>query len=170
MVSFRFLCGRSEEHLLHLLSHLVPSERISRDQAHLGGCDRRLAQSGLQMVRKWTNKEFTVKLNHELNFNVVPFIYLRILFGERPYWWVHETSYYINSSTPHIEQYPMTCETGPGASFSSRSTTLVHLKPVLSYIKRALCSLSCFLMQEARLVTLWALLVFTTHWSPQSSP
>ncbi|XP_016403197.1 glucose-6-phosphatase-like [Sinocyclocheilus rhinocerous] len=38
-----------------------------------------------------------------------------ILFGERPYWWVHETSYYINSSTPHIEQYPMTCETGPGS-------------------------------------------------------
>ncbi|XP_030629569.1 glucose-6-phosphatase catalytic subunit 1 isoform X2 [Chanos chanos] len=39
-----------------------------------------------------------------------------ILFGERPYWWVHETSYYANSSVPHIEQYPMTCETGPGES------------------------------------------------------
>ncbi|XP_067286528.1 glucose-6-phosphatase catalytic subunit 1 [Pseudorasbora parva] len=38
-----------------------------------------------------------------------------ILFGERPYWWVHETPYYINSSAPHIEQYPMTCETGPGS-------------------------------------------------------
>ncbi|KAG1954645.1 glucose-6-phosphatase [Pimephales promelas] len=38
-----------------------------------------------------------------------------ILFGERPYWWIHETSYYINSSAPHIEQYPMTCETGPGS-------------------------------------------------------
>ncbi|XP_055032287.2 glucose-6-phosphatase catalytic subunit 1 [Misgurnus anguillicaudatus] len=38
-----------------------------------------------------------------------------ILFGERPYWWVHETSYYMNSSAPHIEQYPMTCETGPGS-------------------------------------------------------
>ncbi|XP_051969083.1 glucose-6-phosphatase catalytic subunit 1-like [Xyrauchen texanus] len=38
-----------------------------------------------------------------------------ILFGERPYWWVHETSYYTNSSAPHIEQYPMTCETGPGS-------------------------------------------------------
>uniref|UniRef100_A0A3P8R6D9 Glucose-6-phosphatase catalytic subunit 1 n=1 Tax=Astatotilapia calliptera TaxID=8154 RepID=A0A3P8R6D9_ASTCA len=38
-----------------------------------------------------------------------------ILFGERPYWWVHETAYYANSVPPHIEQYPMTCETGPGS-------------------------------------------------------
>ncbi|KAF7666175.1 hypothetical protein LDENG_00117660 [Lucifuga dentata] len=38
-----------------------------------------------------------------------------ILFGERPYWWVHETPYYANTVRPHIEQYPMTCETGPGS-------------------------------------------------------
>ncbi|XP_061087033.1 glucose-6-phosphatase catalytic subunit 1-like isoform X2 [Conger conger] len=38
-----------------------------------------------------------------------------VLFGERPYWWVHETPYYNNSSIPHIEQFPMTCETGPGS-------------------------------------------------------
>ncbi|XP_024243308.1 glucose-6-phosphatase catalytic subunit 1 [Oncorhynchus tshawytscha] len=38
-----------------------------------------------------------------------------ILFGERPYWWVHETPYYSNTTAPHIEQYPMTCETGPGS-------------------------------------------------------
>ncbi|XP_066554748.1 glucose-6-phosphatase catalytic subunit 1-like [Amia ocellicauda] len=38
-----------------------------------------------------------------------------ILFGERPYWWVHETSFYSNSSVPHIEQFPVTCETGPGS-------------------------------------------------------
>ncbi|XP_012672846.1 glucose-6-phosphatase catalytic subunit 1 [Clupea harengus] len=38
-----------------------------------------------------------------------------ILFGERPYWWVHETSYFSADTKPHIEQYPMTCETGPGS-------------------------------------------------------
>ncbi|KAG7263180.1 hypothetical protein CRUP_035758 [Coryphaenoides rupestris] len=38
-----------------------------------------------------------------------------ILFGERPYWWVHEAAYYQNRVAPHIEQYPMTCETGPGS-------------------------------------------------------
>lgn len=41
-------------------------------------------------------------------------VLFRILFGERPYWWVHETAYYANAVPPHIEQYPMTCETGPG--------------------------------------------------------
>lgn len=40
--------------------------------------------------------------------------FFRILFGERPYWWVHETGYYANTVRPHIQQYPMTCETGPG--------------------------------------------------------
>ncbi|CAL8304974.1 unnamed protein product [Lota lota] len=38
-----------------------------------------------------------------------------ILFGERPYWWVHEAAYYHNKVAPHIQQYPMTCETGPGS-------------------------------------------------------
>uniref|UniRef100_A0A8P4KDV9 Glucose-6-phosphatase catalytic subunit 1 n=1 Tax=Dicentrarchus labrax TaxID=13489 RepID=A0A8P4KDV9_DICLA len=38
-----------------------------------------------------------------------------LLFGERPYWWVQETGYYGNSSHPMIEQFPMTCETGPGS-------------------------------------------------------
>lgn len=44
-----------------------------------------------------------------------PFSFLfRILFGERPYWWVHETNYYSNASAPAIQQFPLTCETGPG--------------------------------------------------------
>ncbi|XP_053870059.1 glucose-6-phosphatase catalytic subunit 1-like isoform X1 [Malaclemys terrapin pileata] len=38
-----------------------------------------------------------------------------ILFGQRPYWWVHETGYYGNASTPVIQQFPLTCETGPGS-------------------------------------------------------
>ncbi|KFR03283.1 Glucose-6-phosphatase, partial [Opisthocomus hoazin] len=38
-----------------------------------------------------------------------------ILFGERPYWWVHETDYYSNTSAPEIQQFPLTCETGPGS-------------------------------------------------------
>ncbi|XP_069093842.1 glucose-6-phosphatase catalytic subunit 1-like [Pleurodeles waltl] len=38
-----------------------------------------------------------------------------ILSGQRPYWWVHDTDYYNNTSAPVIEQYPVTCETGPGS-------------------------------------------------------
>lgn len=43
-----------------------------------------------------------------------PLFLFRILFGERPYWWVHETNYYSNASAPEIQQFPLTCETGPG--------------------------------------------------------
>ncbi|XP_028662188.1 glucose-6-phosphatase 2-like [Erpetoichthys calabaricus] len=42
-------------------------------------------------------------------------IFKWILFGHRPYWWVQETQFYQNSSHPHLEQFPITCETGPGS-------------------------------------------------------
>lgn len=45
----------------------------------------------------------------------------RILFGERPYWWVQETDYYSNTPAPEIQQFPLTCETGPGRVPSPRS-------------------------------------------------
>ncbi|XP_022249743.1 glucose-6-phosphatase 2-like isoform X2 [Limulus polyphemus] len=40
-----------------------------------------------------------------------------ILHGERPYWWVRETEVYnkTGSNTPVLQQYFMTCETGPGS-------------------------------------------------------
>jgi len=41
-----------------------------------------------------------------------------LMHGERPYWWIHETSIYNKtgeSRLPAIQQYFMTCETGPGS-------------------------------------------------------
>ncbi|KAG8008771.1 Glucose-6-phosphatase [Nibea albiflora] len=38
-----------------------------------------------------------------------------VLFGERPYWWVHETRFYGEGSAPVLQQFPITCETGPGS-------------------------------------------------------
>lgn len=38
----------------------------------------------------------------------------RVLFGERPYWWVHETRFYGAGPAPTLQQFPITCETGPG--------------------------------------------------------
>ncbi|VDO98251.1 unnamed protein product [Soboliphyme baturini] len=40
---------------------------------------------------------------------------MRILFADRPYWWIHLTDHYESSKTPHLEQFPLTCETGPGS-------------------------------------------------------
>ncbi|XP_030629564.1 glucose-6-phosphatase a, catalytic subunit, tandem duplicate 1 isoform X2 [Chanos chanos] len=38
-----------------------------------------------------------------------------VLFGERPYWWVHETKFYGSGVVPSLKQFPITCETGPGS-------------------------------------------------------
>ncbi|KAM8888601.1 glucose-6-phosphatase a, catalytic subunit, tandem duplicate 1 [Synchiropus picturatus] len=38
-----------------------------------------------------------------------------VLFGERPYWWVHETRFYGAQRPPTVQQFPITCETGPGS-------------------------------------------------------
>ncbi|NXR34969.1 G6PC3 phosphatase, partial [Zosterops hypoxanthus] len=35
------------------------------------------------------------------------------LFGERPYWWVHESGLSRRQQLP-LRQFPVTCETGPG--------------------------------------------------------
>ncbi|XP_059560189.1 glucose-6-phosphatase 2 isoform X2 [Myotis daubentonii] len=42
-------------------------------------------------------------------------IFKWILFGHRPYWWIQETQIYPNRSSPCLEQFPTTCETGPGS-------------------------------------------------------
>ncbi|XP_061734952.1 glucose-6-phosphatase 2-like isoform X1 [Nerophis ophidion] len=42
-------------------------------------------------------------------------IFKWVLFGQRPYWWVHEALIYNNHSFPRLEQFPITCETGPGS-------------------------------------------------------
>lgn len=39
----------------------------------------------------------------------------RFLFGERPYWWVHESGLSSREQLP-LRQFPVTCETGPGES------------------------------------------------------
>ncbi|XP_058476387.1 glucose-6-phosphatase a, catalytic subunit, tandem duplicate 1 [Solea solea] len=38
-----------------------------------------------------------------------------VLSGERPYWWVHETQFYGGGAVPPLQQFPITCETGPGS-------------------------------------------------------
>ncbi|RUS86528.1 hypothetical protein EGW08_005720 [Elysia chlorotica] len=37
-----------------------------------------------------------------------------VLHGERPYWWVHQAGLYPADAVPHLRQFNITCETGPG--------------------------------------------------------
>ncbi|XP_076060955.1 glucose-6-phosphatase catalytic subunit 1-like [Oratosquilla oratoria] len=34
--------------------------------------------------------------------------------GDRPYWWIGETSLYTDETRPKLKQFPNTCESGPG--------------------------------------------------------
>ncbi|XP_028263897.1 glucose-6-phosphatase 3 [Parambassis ranga] len=36
-----------------------------------------------------------------------------LLFGERPFWWIGESRLFVNKR-PNVQQFPPTCETGPG--------------------------------------------------------
>ncbi|XP_054724807.1 glucose-6-phosphatase catalytic subunit 1-like [Uloborus diversus] len=61
------------------------------------------------------------------------------LHGERPYWWIHETQVYNKTgvTTPDIQQYFMTCETGPGSpSGHSMVTAAVFYVILDSYLKK----------------------------------
>lgn len=58
----------------------------------------------------------------------------RILFGDRPYWWVHEHVHTDETAATavNLQQYKLTCETGPG-----KTVYFVHIssytKPVKHY-------------------------------------
>ncbi|XP_060113261.1 glucose-6-phosphatase 2 [Heteronotia binoei] len=67
-------------------------------------------------------------------------IFKWILFGHRPYWWVQETIIYPNQSIPRLEQFPITCETGPGSpsghAMGSSCVWYVMVSAALSYRSR----------------------------------
>ncbi|XP_067397507.1 glucose-6-phosphatase catalytic subunit 1-like [Emydura macquarii macquarii] len=79
-----------------------------------------------------------------------------ILFGQRPYWWVRETGYYGNTSTPGIQHFPVTCETGPGSpsghTMGSAGVSYVMVTALLTTLLR--CQRSPFQKQCLR-VALW---------------
>ncbi|XP_042329099.1 glucose-6-phosphatase catalytic subunit 1-like [Sceloporus undulatus] len=61
-----------------------------------------------------------------------------ILFGERPYWWVHDTDFYGIANPPAIKQFPITCETGPGSpsghAMGSSGVYYVMVTALLSHL------------------------------------
>lgn len=38
----------------------------------------------------------------------------RMFVGDRPYWWIGETSLYTDETRPQLRKFPNTCEAGPG--------------------------------------------------------
>ncbi|CAM9790977.1 unnamed protein product [Bubo scandiacus] len=87
-----------------------------------------------------------------------------ILFGERPYWWVHETDYYSNSSAPEIQQFPLTCETGPGSpSGHAMGAAGVYYVMVTALLSSAMGK------KQSRTLKYWVLwmVLWTGFWAVQ---
>ncbi|KAK5881573.1 hypothetical protein CesoFtcFv8_022354 [Champsocephalus esox] len=83
-----------------------------------------------------------------------------VLFGERPYWWVHETRFYGAGPVPYLQQFPITCETGPGSpsghAMGAAGVWYVMVTALLAIVKEKRCPpLLCKLFQ----VGLWTLML-----------
>lgn len=48
----------------------------------------------------------------------------RMLFGERPFWWIGESRLFVHNQ-PKVHQFSSTCETGPGEKHSKTNTACV---------------------------------------------
>lgn len=78
----------------------------------------------INLVLKWyedTEGHRPKRAQEASEFIVRVSLHGRVLFGERPYWWVQETRFYGAGPRPGLQQFPITCETGPGTVHSSGS-------------------------------------------------
>lgn len=68
-----------------------------------------------------------------------------MLFGERPFWWIGESGLFLKE--PKVQQFPSTCETGPGSPSGHSMVTAAVWWVVLS-------SLGSYLYRRSRSVVL----------------
>ncbi|XP_054449283.1 glucose-6-phosphatase 3 isoform X1 [Pteronotus mesoamericanus] len=55
------------------------------------------------------------------------------LFGDRPFWWIHESGYY-SQAPAQVHQFPSSCETGPGSPSGHCMITGAALWPIMTAI------------------------------------
>ncbi|XP_054609235.1 glucose-6-phosphatase a, catalytic subunit, tandem duplicate 1 [Dunckerocampus dactyliophorus] len=83
-----------------------------------------------------------------------------VLFGERPYWWVHETHFYRAGAAPSLHQFPITCETGPGSpsghAMGAAGVWYVMVTALLAIAAEKRCPPSLYTVLQ---VLLWGLMV-----------
>ncbi|KAM6897641.1 glucose-6-phosphatase catalytic subunit 1-like [Xenentodon cancila] len=83
-----------------------------------------------------------------------------VLFGERPYWWVHETQFYGAGKAPLLQQFPITCETGPGSpsghAMGAAGVWYVMVTALLSIATKKQCSPFLYKLLQ---VSLWAVML-----------
>ena len=82
---------------------------IRRSPIPLGCHNLGLAQYGAQMV------SITEGYSNGPSQLYVPGTFCRLLHGERPYWFIHESANFTKASKTYLAQTPVTCEAGPGS-------------------------------------------------------
>ncbi|CAG5119362.1 unnamed protein product [Candidula unifasciata] len=97
-----------------------------------------------------------------------------LLHGERPYWWVHESGVDSSESLLQVQQYEITCETGPGSPSGHAMITgavwyimisdFLYYKKVTSLSTKVLCWSCYFLVMSAIAVSR---LFIATHFPHQ---
>ncbi|XP_036739115.2 glucose-6-phosphatase 3 isoform X2 [Manis pentadactyla] len=66
-------------------------------------------------------------------------IFKWFLFGDRPFWWVHESGYY-SQAPAQVHQFPSSCETGPGSPSGHCMITGAALWPIMTAISSQVAS------------------------------
>eukprot|EP00058_Branchiostoma_floridae_P009226 XP_002594714.1 hypothetical protein BRAFLDRAFT_281260 [Branchiostoma floridae] len=66
-----------------------------------------------------------------------------MLHGERPFWWINDPEIYEEGKAPHLEQYSLTCETGPGSPSGHCMVTAAVLWVVTSALVSDLSAAPC---------------------------
>ncbi|XP_074245229.1 glucose-6-phosphatase 3 isoform X1 [Saimiri boliviensis] len=61
------------------------------------------------------------------------------LFGDRPFWWVHESGYYSQAPV-QVHQFPSSCETGPGSPSGHCMITGAALWPIMTALSSQLAT------------------------------
>ncbi|XP_027481606.1 glucose-6-phosphatase 3 isoform X4 [Zalophus californianus] len=61
------------------------------------------------------------------------------LFGDRPFWWVHESGYY-SQAPAQVHQFPSSCETGPGSPSGHCMITGAALWPIMTAVSSRLAT------------------------------
>ncbi|KAA0190619.1 Glucose-6-phosphatase 3 [Fasciolopsis buskii] len=61
-----------------------------------------------------------------------------LLHGHRPYWWVDIYAQQTGTPVLPIEQFPVTCETGPGSPSGHCMITMSSLVPIVLYLRNFL--------------------------------
>ncbi|KAF7666181.1 hypothetical protein LDENG_00117670 [Lucifuga dentata] len=88
-----------------------------------------------------------------------------VLFGERPYWWVHESQFYAAGSAPSLQQSPISCETGPGSpsghAMASVEVWSVMVSALLAIATEKRCP---SLLYRFLQIGLWILVVLIEVW------